>query len=79
MSEKVAVLVFRNGWFVGVNWRRDFACACSYSDGLEVGSRRNGVSDCIGYVMPVNDKDMRDIEDPDEVAKAVAALAKGAP
>lgn len=76
MSDKTAVLVFRNGLFIGVSWRRDFASASSYSDGLEIGSRRNGVSECIGYVMPCNDRDMRDVEEASEVAKALDAMAK---
>ncbi len=73
MTDKIDVLVFAEEMFEERYSFETKSEAAAFADGVMVGSSLYGAGSCIGYVMPDDEEEMKENEEPEEVERAHAA------
>lgn len=68
------VLIFAEGSFEHVHVSKSIELACEFVVGLSEGAGLYGAGACVGYIWPIDEKDMRKEEDPAEVERALKTL-----
>lgn len=68
------IILFAEEAFERIERKASLAEARAYSDGLTDGANLYGAGGCAGYVMPDDEDEMRDEQEPEEVERALEAL-----
>ena len=71
----IMILIFAERSFERIEARLTTALAHAYSDGVTAGSDLYGAGSCGAYVMPDDEDDMREFERPDQIERAMVAMA----